>query len=221
MPLTTVETNVTGTCCVLEAARLSCLRRVVLFSSECAYGHTPPGLVPESTPLHPRTPYGVTKAAAEMLGRSYNECFDMDVIALRVAEIYGPGQAMPHVLRDAVRAAARGEAFSLPRGRDQKMQLVHVTDVARATVAVCFVGAHLSPVYNVAGAIQPTLGEVLDLLTELTPGARFDVGPGEIGGDRQGLFEIGAARRDLNYQPQVALRDGLRDYLDWLREHEF
>jgi nucleoside-diphosphate-sugar epimerase len=220
MPLATVEANVTGTCCVLEAARLSCIRRVVVFSSECAYGNTPPGTVPESTPLQPRTPYGVTKAATEMLGRSYNECFDMDVIALRVAEIYGPGQAMPHVVRDAIKAAVQGEAFHLPHGRDQKLQLVHVSDVAQATLAACFVGAHAGPAYNIAGGIQPTLGEVLGLLAELVPGAPFDVGPGEIGGDRQGLFEIEAARRDLGYEPQVALREGLSGYVDWLREHE-
>jgi len=221
MPLATVESNVTGTCCVLEAARLSGIRRVVVFSSECAYGHTPPGSVPESTPLQPRTPYGVTKAATEMLGGSYNECFEMDVIALRVSEVYGPGQIMPEVVRDAIRAAVRGEVFRLPHGRDQKLQLVHVADVAQATLAACFVEAHASPVFNVTGGIQPTLGEVLDLLAELVPGAVFDVGPGDIGGDRQGLFEINAARRELGYEPQVDLKGGLRDYVDWLRQAEF
>ena len=221
MPLATVEANVMGTCQVLEAARLAGIRRVVVFSSECAYGHTPPGAVPESTPLRPRTPYGVTKAATEMLGRSYNECFAMDVIALRVSEIYGPGQIMQEVVRDAIRAAVSGEAFHLPRGRDQRLQLVHVTDVARATLAACFVEAHASSVFNITADIQPTLGDVLDLLGELVPGATFDVGPGDAGGDRQGLFEIDAARRELGYEPQVDLKDGLRDYVEWLRQAEF
>jgi UDP-glucose 4-epimerase len=221
MPLATVESNVTGTCCVLEAARLSGIRRVVVFSSECAYGHTPPGTVPESTPLRPRTPYGVTKAATEMLGRSYNECFGMDVIALRVSEVYGPGQIMQEVVRDAIRAAVRGEAFRLAHGRDQKLQLVHVTDVAAATLAACFAGVHASSVYNVTGGVQPTLDEVLRLLAELVPGATFAVGPGEIGGDRQGLFETDLARRELGYEPHVALRDGLGEYVEWLRENEF
>jgi len=221
MPLATVEANVMGTCCVLEAARLSGIERVVVFSSECAYGHTPPGTVPESTPLQPRTPYGVTKAATEMLGRSYNECFGMDVIALRVSEVYGPGQIMQEVVRDAIRAAVRGEAFRLPHGRDQKLQLVYVTDAMRATLAACFAGEHTASVYNVTGGIQPTLGQVLDLLAELVPGARFDVGPGELGGDRQGLFELEAARRELGWEPQVALIDGLREYVEWLRQAEF
>jgi UDP-glucose 4-epimerase len=246
MPLATVESNVMGTTCVLEAARLSGVRRVVVYSSECAYGHTPgaaepgsaadgstvqgpaaaaaaglPPSVPESTPLHPRTPYGVTKAACEMLAAAYNESFGLDVVALRVAQVYGPGQVMPETVRDVVLAAVRGETFRLAHGRDQKLQLVHVTDVMRATLDACFADGHGKHVYNITGGVQPTLGEVLDLVAELVPGFAHEVGPGEIGGDRQGLFEIDAARRDLGYEPQVDLRDGLRGYVDWLREHEF
>ncbi len=221
MPLATVQANVVGTCCVLEAARLTGIARVVVFSSECAYGHTDDQPVTEAAPLQPRTPYGVTKAATEMLGRSYNECFGMDAIALRVAEVYGPGQVMPQVVGDAIRAAVRGEAFRLPHGRDQKLQLVHVTDAAAATLAACFVDEHELSVYNVTGGVQPTLGEVLGLLSALLPEAVFDVGPGVMGGDRQGLFDIGAARRDLGYEPRVTLEEGLREYVVWLRDHEF
>lgn len=221
MPLATVEANITGTCTVLEAARLSAVRRVVVFSSECAYGHTPPGSVPESAPLRPRTPYGVTKAATEMLGLAYNECFGLDVIALRVSEVYGPGQRLQEEVRDAARAAVHGETLRLPRGRDQRLQLVHVDDAARATLTACLIEAHTTAVFNITGGIQPTFGEVLDLLAELVPGATFEVGPGDLGGDRQGLFEIDAARRELGYVPRVDLRSGLRDYVEWLRHAEY
>jgi len=221
MPLATVEANVTGSCCVLEAARLAGVRRVVLFSSECAYGHTPPGTVGEETPLEPRTPYGVTKAATEMLGRSYNECFGLDTIALRVTQVYGPGQAMPETVRDCIKALLRSEPIRMEHGREQRLQLVHVTDVARAVIAACFAGDHRLHAYNVAGGMQPTLAAVLERLAALIPGAICDVGPGDMGGDRQGLFEIEAARRDLGYRPVVDLDDGLREYVDWLRTHEY
>jgi UDP-glucose 4-epimerase len=221
MPLATVEANVMGACSVLEAARLAGVRRIVLFSSECAYGHTPPGTVPESAPLQPRTPYGVTKAATEMLGRSYNECFGLDTIALRVAQVYGPGQVMPETVRDAIKTLLRGEAVRLEHGRDQRLQLVHVTDVARAVIAACFAGDHRLHAYNVTGGVLPTLGEVLERLAALIPGATLDVGPGEMGGDRQGLFEIEAARHDLGYEPEVSLDRGLADYVEWLRHHDY
>jgi UDP-glucose 4-epimerase len=221
MPLTTIEANVTGSCCVLEAVRLTGIKRVVVFSSECAYGHTPPGIVSEDTVLNPRTPYGVTKAATEMLGRAYNESFGLDVIALRSSQIYGPGQIMQEYVRDAIKTALSGNAFVLPRGSDQKFQLVHVTDVARATIAACFVDRHGQSVYNVTGGVQPSFGDVLDLLTQLIPGARFEVGPGDFDYDAQGPFDITAARRDLGYEPRVTLEEGLTEYIQWLRSAEF
>jgi UDP-glucose 4-epimerase len=222
MPLATIEANVTGSCCVLEAARLSGIRRVVCFSSEAAYGHTPSGPVTESVPLHPRTPYGVSKAATEMLGHAYNECFAMDVISLRVGQIYGPGQLMQEDVRDAVKAALRRKVFCLGGGRDARLQLVHVSDVARATVSACMVNAHSLDTYNIAGGAQPTYGEVLDMLAEMIGGAVFEVGPGGFdGSDEQGPFAIAAAARDLGYVPQVALREGLADYVAWLRTADF
>jgi UDP-glucose 4-epimerase len=222
MPLATVEANVTGTCCVLEAARLCGVRRVVCFSSEAAYGHTPPGPVSESVPLRPRTPYGATKAATEMLGHAYNECFGMDVISLRVGQIYGPGQFMQEDVHDAIKAALRGEVLELRSGRDARLQLVHVTDVTNATVAACMVDRHSLDAYNIAGGAQPTYGEVLDMLAEIVGGAGFEVGAGGFeGSDEQGPFDIQAAERDLGYVPRVALRDGLADYVAWLRTAEY
>jgi UDP-glucose 4-epimerase len=221
MPLTTIEANVTGSCYVLEAARLTGVKRVVVFSSECAYGHTPPGIVREDTVLNPRTPYGVTKAATEMLGRAYSESFGLDVIALRSSQIYGPGQIMQEYVRDAIKTALSGEVFVLPRGSDQKFQLVHVSDVAGATIAACLVDGHGQSVYNVTGGDQTSFADVLDLLTRLIPGARFEVGPGDFDYDIQGPFDITAARRDLGYEPRMTLEQGLTGYIEWLRSAEF
>jgi nucleoside-diphosphate-sugar epimerase len=156
-----------------------------------------------------------------MLGYAYNECFGLDVIALRSSQIYGPGQIMQEYVRDAIKTALSGEAFVLPRGRDQKFQLVHVTDVARATIAACLVDGHGQSIYNVTGGVQPSFGEVLDLLRRLIPGARFEVGPGDFDYDVQGPFDITAARRDLGYEPRVTLEQGLTEYIQWLRSAEF
>ncbi|CRK83054.1 NAD-dependent epimerase/dehydratase family protein [Neobacillus massiliamazoniensis] len=221
VPLATAEANVMGTMGVLEAARLTGIKRVVVYSSECAYGNTHKDLVTEDHPLNPRTPYGVTKAATEMMARAYNECYGLVCIALRVCQVWGPGQVMQEYIRDAIRAAVRGEAFSLERGRDQKFQLIYITDAAKASVAACFTENESAlSVYNITGGYQPTFGEVLTLLQEIIPDAQFDVGPGDFEYDDQGIFDISAAKADLGYIPLISLKEGLEAYVSWLRNHD-
>lgn len=221
VPLATVEANVTGTTCLFEAARLSGIKRVVAFSSEVAYGDTPPGVVDESCPLNPYTPYAVTKATVEMMARAYNATYQSDFISLRVCQVYGPGQVMPEYARDAIKAAVKGKPYDLSYGIDTKMQLVYVTDAAHGAVLACFVDSHHQNVYNITGGIQVTFREVLALLERLIPGARFNVGPGTYPMEDQGLYSLEAAKKDLGYEPTVELEDGMRRYVDWLRAADY
>ncbi|MCK9911646.1 SDR family oxidoreductase, partial [Microbacteriaceae bacterium K1510] len=89
----TVLTNAVGTTNVLEAARLSDIKRVVNFSSECVYGNNAElGVITEDAPLHPTTPYGATKVFTEKLAAVYTTLYGMEVPSLRPGWIYGPGQ---------------------------------------------------------------------------------------------------------------------------------
>ncbi|MFC9601044.1 NAD-dependent epimerase/dehydratase family protein [Peribacillus butanolivorans] len=222
VPIATAEANVMGTMGVLEAARLTGVKRIVVYSSECAYGDTHEDIITEDHPLNPRTPYGVTKATTEMMARAYNECYGMDIIALRVCQVWGPAQVMQEYIRDAIKAAVKGEMFYLPSGSEQKFQLIYVTDAVRASLAACFTEKKNElAVYNITGGYQQTFGEVIKLLQEIIPDAKFDVGPGELGYDNQSLFDISAAKNDLGYVPQVSLMDGLKMYVNWLRENDF
>lgn len=223
MPVGTVEANTMGLLCVFEAARLTGIKRIVCYSSDAAYGHANVDVVTEEQPLCPRTPYGVTKATAEMMARAYNWSFDMDIIALRSCAVYGPGQVMPEFARDAIKAAVKGEKYSLERGRDQKFNMVFITDVANASIKACFTErrSELST-YNITSGYQPTFGEILDIINEYVPTAEFEVGPGDIEGwDVHGFFSILAAEQDLGYKPEVSLEKGMKMYIDWLKENNF
>jgi UDP-glucose 4-epimerase len=223
LPITTFAANVDGTLKLFEAARMTGLRRIVNFSSECAYGHQPlDAVVTESAILAPNTPYAVTKLATEHLGRVYDDLYGLDVVSLRVSEVYGPGLRMPEVLRDMLLAAIRAERFTMPEGAEHRFHFVHVRDVANAAVLAAR-AAHLKqPAYNISGGRQVTLGELAALITSRYPQARIDLGPGFwTGWDRQGPWDISAAARDLGYVPQWRLERGLADYADWLTEHPY
>jgi UDP-glucose 4-epimerase len=214
LPVTTFAANVDGTLKVLEAARLASARRVVAFSSECAYGNRPEPLVTEDCRLEPTTPYGVTKAASEMLAHVYNLRYGFDVTSLRVSEVYGPGNRMPQYLCELIDAALAGEPYELPAGADHRFQFVHVQDVARAAV-LASEAAHLpQEAYNVTGGSQIALREAVEAVERLVPGGDFRIGPGHIESlDRQGEWDISAAERDFGYRPEWELERGILDYV--------
>jgi nucleoside-diphosphate-sugar epimerase len=220
LPVTTFAANVDGTVHLLEAARLAGVRRVVNFSSHCSYGHIDADPVPEDAPLHPTTPYGVTKVATELMGSVYRRLYGLEVVSLRVSEVYGPGNRMHTVLTDMLRAALEGEPYALAEGGDHLVEYIHVEDAADAGIAAATVGDLGQDVYNVTGDRQVSLTQAAEVVRALVPGADIAIGPGYIATlDRQGRQDITAAARDLGYRPRWSLEDGVRAYADWLREH--
>lgn len=218
LPLTTFAANVDGTISLFEAARLAEVRRIVNFSSECTYGHQPIDQpVAEATAPMPNTPYAVTKVATEHLGRVYRSLYDLDVVSLRVTEVYGPGLRMPEVLKDMLSAAITGEPFTLAEGGDHPFRFIHVDDAARAAVLAAAT-AHLAlPVYNIAGGPAITLFDLAAMIRRRYPRADLRIGPGPwTGWDVQGPWDISAAARDFDYTPAVNLDDGLDSYARWL-----
>lgn len=196
------------------------VRRIVNFSSECAYGHVD-GPVREDAPLHPTTPYGVTKVTTELLGQVYNDLYDLDIISLRITEVYGPGNPMPEVLRDIIMSAHAREPFTLESGGDHGFHFVHVRDVARAAMLAAFSSERSQSVFNVTGGERCTLSEAAAMIGRLMPDARVEIGDGFWHLDRQGPWDISAIERDLGFVPEYPLERGLPEYVEWLRDHAY
>jgi UDP-glucose 4-epimerase len=219
-PIATFQANVEGTVHLFEAARLSGIRRIVYYSSETVYGHVA-GPVREDAPLHPTTPYGVTKVTGELLANVYNRLYDLDIISLRFSEVYGPGNKMPTALRDMLLAAVSDRPFRMADGGDHRFQFIHVHDVARATICALDCAGAEHDVFNITGGTQVSLSKAADLVRAAVPTAEIDVGPGYWHLDRQGEWDITAAERELGYRPEVALPAGIAAYAWWLQDHPY
>lgn len=219
LPWTTFAANAEGTLAVYEAARATGVRRIVNFSSECAVGNldldTP---VFEDVKPQPTTPYGVTKVAGELFGSVYNDLYGMEIVSLRVSEVYGPGLWMPSLLGDMIRAGLHGETFTLDAGGDHPFQFVFVEDVARAAKLASTTTGLAQAVYNVSGDRRVTVSETAAILQTVIPGARYEIGPGLLPQwDHMGQFDLSASCRDLGYTPAWSLEKGLQTQIAWIR----
>jgi UDP-glucose 4-epimerase len=222
LPWTTFKANAEGTLAVYEAARATGVRRIVNFSSECALGNADADSpLDENVTPRPTTPYGVTKVTGELFGAVYTSLYGMEVVSLRVTEVYGPGLWMPSLLGDMIRAGLRGEVFRLQAGGDHPFQFVYVADVAKAATLAATADTLTQPVYNVSGGRQITVAEIARLLAERLPGSHYEIGPGFLPDwDRQGEYDLSASARDLGYTPAWTLERGLESQIDWLRGQE-
>ena len=223
LPVTTFAANADGTLAVYEAARMTGVRRIVFFSSECALGNiTEPGPVTEDVKPAPTTVYGVTKVAGELLGSAYNSLYGMEIVSLRITEVYGPGLWMPSLLGDMIRAGLRGETFTLESGGDHGFQFVHVEDVATAARLASTTTNLTQQAYFVSGGDRMTVLETAELLDEVPAGRPLRHRPGL----PARLGSAGPVRPDpLHPRPRLSCRHGswrrgCRTQIEWIRSTE-
>ena len=223
-PIPTDTVNTHGTLTVLQSARDLGVRRVVHASSSSVYGGAAPRPTREDAPLRPRSPYAVSKLAAEEYCRVFAELYGLETVALRYFNVYGPRQR-PDAMYAAViplfvDALLNGRAPVVHGDGLQSRDFTYVSDVVDANLAAAHAPAAACSgrVYNVAAGNEWSLLDILrelgDLLGTQLPPEFTDPRPGDV---RHSRADAGAAERDLGFRAGVALDDGLRRTVDWLR----
>lgn len=218
-----VRTNVLGTQTLLAASLEAGVERFVQVSTDEVYGELDEGGPPftEASPVAPRSPYAATKAAADLLALSYHVTHEMDVVVTRGSNSYGPYQ-FPEKLVPLMITAALEEG-ELPVYGDglHVRDWVHVEDHVRALLAALERGRP-GRVYNVGGETErANLDVVRAILGHLrVPEARISFVEDRRGHDRRYAVDIGRARSELGWAPEVGFDEGLRATVDWYRDHE-
>lgn len=227
-----IAVNVQGTANVLEAARQVGVRRVVYLGSSAEYGRRPDLEPIGEDETDPEGMYAETKHLGFRLARRYRALFGLETVTCRVNSVYGPGTRFnPYrglvgntLVAHLCRAVARGEPVHLEGGGDYPRGWTHAADVGDGIRRIV---AHEAPphdVYNLASGRLYTVREVVEALRSREPGAEITVGEGAWeddpfqAGNLRGALDISRARRDLGFEPAVALEDGLASYVSWWRQ---
>lgn len=206
-PAATYRVNVQATAELLEQARRHGVRSFVFASTNAVTGDVGRATIDESVPLRPLTPYGATKAAAEMLISAYAACYGMTGCSLRFSNVYGPGmQEKDSFVPRLMRAARDGTGVQVYGDGTQVRDLVHVDDIVAGMFAAwraCVSG----PVILGAGE-SVSVNEIVDVARRVTgsgiPVEHVPAKPGEMPAV---IVDISAARA-LGYQPAHDLKSG-------------
>ena len=226
-PAETLEVNVRGAWNVFEACREHGVERVVFASSDKAYGTSPELPYREDFPLRAAYPYDASKAAADIIARSYAQAYDVPLAVTRFANIYGGGDLnFSRLIPETAIAVLDGRPPLIRSDGSPERDFLHVDDAVSAYLAIAAAldgeGAR-GEAFN-AGGEQPALG-ARGGRPDRRGGGHAASSPntsargtpdGEI--DRQ-YVDSTKLRELTGWRPEVDLADGLRQTLDWYRAH--
>jgi UDP-glucose 4-epimerase len=210
--------NVGGTVSLMEAIRDTGVRRVVFTSSGAVYGRLPAQPVHESDTPHPDSPYAVSKWAAEQYIHTIGQLWDIETVALRIFNAYGPQQSLPvshaPVIPRFLHQALTGGSVVLYGNGQQTRDYIYVTDVVAALVAAATARAVNRQIINIGSGVENSLTQLVAYIEQVT-GKRVNqlANQQKAGGVPRLVADISRAQQLLGFRPLVSLTEGLQQIL--------
>jgi nucleoside-diphosphate-sugar epimerase len=213
-----VEQNVSATQKLLEAVKIfNPGIKFIYASSSSVYGQSS-GVLDENQPLHPFSPYGVTKLAAENLCSVYQQNFGLNIIALRFFTVYGPGQRPDMAFHRLIRSLLSNQAFTVFGDGNQKRDFTYVDDIAAGIIQALHT-SDVNGIFNLGGGAVVALNDIIKIAGELAgkmPQINFQLS--EKGDVQQTNANLSKAMSLLKYRPSVAVKDGVYQEILWMEE---
>lgn len=207
--------NVGGTVALMEAMRDVGVRRVVLASSGAVYGDLGEQPLLESVTPNPRSPYAVSKLAAEYYVRTIGGLWGIETVSLRIFNAYGPGQHLPPshppVVPYFLRQALRNGTLVVHSDGNQTRDYVYVDDVVSAMVAASTAPNINGLVINVGSGVGLSVRDLVKHVLDVTNGKPEVLYNSQTsGGVSRMAADLSLAQDKLSYRPSIKLEEGLR-----------
>lgn len=209
------EVNVGGTVSLLTAVRDARVKRLVFASSGAIYGQQQVQPVSEDAPLHPQTPYAVSKMASEYYIGAIGELWGIETVILRIFNAYGPGQPLPPshapVISRFLRQAIAGGSLVVAGDGRQTRDFVYVDDVVAALAKAGHEKRVVGQILNIGSGVEVSISGLADSIERVIdrPVHRLYNSEQTVG-VRRLVGDIARAREILGFAPTVSLPEGLR-----------
>jgi dTDP-glucose 4,6-dehydratase len=214
-----VRTNLLGTQTLLDAARKAKVSRFLQVSTDEVYGSLgPKGAFTEETPLAPNSPYAASKAAADLLVRSYVHTFGMPAVITRCSNNYGPYQFPEKLIPLFISNLLRNEPVPVYGDGLNVRDWIHVRDHCAAIDRVWREGK-VGEVYNVGGRCERTNLDLTYALLDAVgkPRSLIRYVKDRPGHDRRYAIDCAKVEQELGWRPAITFEEGLRETVQWYR----
>ena len=226
-----LRTNILGTENILRAVNeynkttTSKIQKIVHISTDEVYGTIEKGETAETHAFEPRSPYSVSKAAADMLCHAYYVSFGTPVSIIRGSNCYGPRQFPEKLIPLSLIKVFRGQKISIYGQGTNMREWIFAEDFARGVEAVLLKGK-LGQAYNLGGG-KPNRVMNIEIATQLLdlckklPAENIEFVKDRLGHDHRYALDTTKIKNELGWSPQFDLQTGLAETVKWYRENEW
>ncbi len=225
MPLFYADNNIIGTVNMLEAARLSGVKKFVYASSSSVYGDEPNLPKKEGREGNLLSPYALTKRADEEFARMYTKFYGLETFGMRYFNVFGrrqdPDGAYAAVIPKFLKLLLNDKAPTIHGDGRQSRDFTYIDNVIEANLRACLAPKRAAgEAYNIAFGAREYLIDIYYGLTEaLGKNIEPEFGPERAGDIRHSNADISKARELLGYDPEYSFEEGIKLAIDWYREN--
>jgi len=227
-PLLTNDINVTGTLNLLKASSDLGVKRFIYASSAAVYGDTKSPRKKEDMPTNPRSPYGISKLAAENYVKIFQRLYGLETVSLRYFNVYGPRQrfdihcAYGGVITIFVNRLLRSMSPIIFGDGEQTRDFIFVDDVVEANMLALNSRNASGEAFNIGTGIGVSVNQIAEILKKICGKKTLkniykESRPAD---GRHGYADICKAEKTLGFHPKFGIKKGLTDLVDWYKNSD-
>jgi len=216
-----IESNIKGTQVLLDAARRCGIKKFIHISTDEVYGDIIKGKFREEYPLKPNSPYSASKAAADLLVKSYIRTYGLPAIIVRPCNNYGPWQYPEKLIPLSILRLLRGEKVPVYAKGQNVREWLYVEDCAAAILCILQKGK-MGEVYNLGSGNERKNIKVVKLILKVMGAGdnRIKFVKDRPGHDLRYALDSCKLRRCTNWQAKVKFEDGLVRTVKWFMANQ-
>lgn len=224
-PQSYVETNISGTLNICQAARDNDVRRVIVTSTSEVYGTAQYVPIDEKHPRQPQSPYSATKIGADAIALSFYNAFRLPVVIARPFNTYGPRQSARAIIPTIISQIAAGKREIMVGDLTPTRDFNFVEDTCRGFLAIADAEGVEGEDFNISTGTEISMRETLEEIARIMKAdVRFSVDEERLRPSSSEVFRLcgdnSKMRRATGWEPRISLREGLTLTIEWFTNKE-